>query len=66
MSIVDIVCFAYCIIGIIVSLYNWKKHHQYSYNKARLTGEVENGMAVLYIISVAILWPIVLIRHSLK
>ena len=57
----------YIVVGVLLALYWWNKHYKrdYDYAKARDEG-VEDGMAVIFLMILALFWPLVAIYKGLK
>ena len=58
MSIGEIIFCIYLVIGFCVMTYDWYKYQKPIYDQAKKSGMVEDGMAVMYMTCIIILWPI--------
>lgn len=58
MSTSEIIFYTYLVIGFFVMTYDWHKYQKPIYDLAKKSGMVEDGMAVMYMTSVVMLWPI--------
>ena len=53
-----IILYAYLIVGLLVMAYDWKRFQGPEFNKMNRFGKAESPMAVVYMISIILLWPI--------
>jgi len=58
MSISEIIFCIYLVTGFCVMTYDWYKYQKPIYDQAKKSGMVEDGMAVMYMTCIIILWPI--------
>lgn len=58
MSTAEIIFCIYLITGFCVMIYDWYKYQKPIYDQAKKSGMVEDGMAVMYMTCVIMLWPI--------
>ena len=58
MSIGEIIFCIYLVTGFCVMTYDWYKYQKPIYDQAKKSGMVEDGMAVMYMTCIIILWPI--------
>ena len=61
-----IYCIIYFIIGIILGFYWWKTDYVEEYEEAKANNDVEEGMAVLLILFLIVLWPLFFIHKLIK
>lgn len=62
MSLNESLFLIYIIIGICVTIYDWKKFRKYDYETLKRSGEVEDSMVIIYWITLTLCWPIKLIK----
>jgi len=62
MSLNETLFVIYIIIGICVTIYDWKKFHKYEYETLKRIGEVEDSMVIIYWITLTLCWPIKLLK----
>jgi len=62
MSLDELLVLIYIIIGICVTIYDWKTFHKYEYETLKRIGEVENSMVIIYWITLTLCWPIKLFK----
>ena len=58
MSTAEIIFYTYLVIGFCVMTYDWYKYQKPIYDQAKKSGMVEDGMAVMHMTCVIMLWPI--------
>lgn len=57
---------SYFVIGCIVLVYDWNKFYAKEYSEAKKNGEVQDSMAIIYMILVIMLWPFKLFQYLAK
>lgn len=62
MSLNESLFLIYIIIGICVTIYDWKKFRKYDYETLKRSEETEDSMVIIYWIMLTLCWPIKLIK----
>ena len=63
----EILFLIYIVIGILLTIYWWEKEQKQLYEEARKSEEgVEKGAIEIYMMGLAALWPIKLIKNLIK
>ena len=62
MSLNESLFLIYIIIGICVTIYDWKKFRKYDYDAAKISEETEDSTVIIYWITLMLCWPIKLFK----
>ena len=58
--------FLYILIGIFTAMYVWQFDYQEEYEELKINDDAEDSLAVLFIMSMVVFWPIVIIYKVIK
>ena len=58
--------FLYILIGIFTAMYVWQFDYQEEYEELKINDDAEDSLAVLFIMSMVVFWPIVIIYKTIK
>ena len=63
MSVGQVILIAYFVIGLVLALVWWNDEYKPEYEYEKDTDEVEESMAVLFIVLLIFFWPVKLIKN---
>lgn len=56
----------YLIVSLVATIWIWNKYWAKEYNKAKNKGNVEDGMACIFMLSIFVFWPIMCIKNLIN
>ena len=56
----------YLVAGLIVAIWIWCKDYKYDYELAKSQNDVEDGMAVIFMMMLFFFWPLFLVHKLFK